>query len=217
MMRTQPRWCLLLVALFFVFQCPVFPNVLTPDSNEFKFNDRCGELGILVAISVDQKLISRNEGDRLSGDLMAALAQNQALTIKNGNGELTDDQFNQLNQEVSKNSSNFASIESSLAPKMYTVKKNDNLWKIAKKFLKDPYLWPLLVQQENNLPIPNPENIIPGTKIHIYPFILSKDKKEAADFASFFKGKSYKSSDYESFIFSKIPFLLGKYSVKRGY
>jgi len=49
---------------------------------------------------------------------------------------------------------------------LYTVKKNDTLWGISKKYLKNPYNW-VGLYQTNGKKIKNPDKIFPGQKIFI--------------------------------------------------
>lgn len=48
----------------------------------------------------------------------------------------------------------------------YIIKKGDTLWDIAKKFLKDPFLWPNI--HKDNPYISNPHKIEPNYKLTIY-------------------------------------------------
>ena len=54
----------------------------------------------------------------------------------------------------------------------YTIKKGDTLWDISETFLKNPFRWPYI--WENNDYIRNPDLIFPGNRIIIPP-----DKEEA--------------------------------------
>jgi len=53
----------------------------------------------------------------------------------------------------------------------YTIKKGDTLWDISEAFLKNPFQWPYI--WENNAYIRNPDLIFPGNKLIIPPVILS--------------------------------------------
>jgi len=57
----------------------------------------------------------------------------------------------------------------------YTIKKGDTLWDISEEFLKDPFLWPDI--WENNKYIRNPDLIFPGDKLSIPSDILSKPER----------------------------------------
>ena len=52
------------------------------------------------------------------------------------------------------------------APQVYTVKKGDNLWDIAAKFLNNPWRWPEL--WDRNPYISNPDLIYPGDRLRLY-------------------------------------------------
>jgi hypothetical protein len=52
----------------------------------------------------------------------------------------------------------------------YIIKKGDTLWDISERFYKDPFLWPLLWQQ--NQYVTNPHWIFPGDRIRLYPYKL---------------------------------------------
>ncbi|HPO48939.1 MAG TPA: LysM peptidoglycan-binding domain-containing protein [Spirochaetota bacterium] len=49
---------------------------------------------------------------------------------------------------------------------LYVIKKGDTLWDIAKKFLKNPFLWPNI--HKDNPYIKNPHKIQPNYKLTIY-------------------------------------------------
>ena len=49
---------------------------------------------------------------------------------------------------------------------LYIIKKGDTLWDIAKKFLKNPFLWPNI--HKDNPYIKNPHKIEPNYKLTIY-------------------------------------------------
>ncbi len=57
---------------------------------------------------------------------------------------------------------------------IYAIKQGDTLWDLSSRFLKDPFLWPKLWQQ--NPYITNPHRIYPGDPIRLSP--LEKVKKE---------------------------------------
>ncbi|NWF94138.1 MAG: LysM peptidoglycan-binding domain-containing protein [Syntrophaceae bacterium] len=59
-------------------------------------------------------------------------------------------------------------VEETRPGDVYTVKPGDTLWDISSKYLKDPYLWPKLWQQ--NPYITNPHWIYPGNEIRLSPF-----------------------------------------------
>lgn len=59
------------------------------------------------------------------------------------------------------------------AEKTYTVKKGDTLWDISDEFLKDPFKWPT-VWDQNNEQIVNPHLIYPGQVIIIRPAMEKK-------------------------------------------
>jgi LysM repeat protein len=52
-------------------------------------------------------------------------------------------------------------------PAPYTVVKGDTLWGISKRFLADPFLWPLL-WEVNVATVPNPHRIYPGQQL-VFP------------------------------------------------
>lgn len=60
-----------------------------------------------------------------------------------------------------------AYLEGPTAKEVYTVVKGDTLWDISEEFYGDPFLWPLLWQQ--NQQISNPHLIYPGDRIYLYP------------------------------------------------
>jgi len=66
----------------------------------------------------------------------------------------------------------------------YTIIKGDTLWDISEEFLKNPFLWPNI--WENNDYIRNPDLIYPGNKLSIPSTILSKPEtgKEEAPVSS---------------------------------
>jgi hypothetical protein len=49
---------------------------------------------------------------------------------------------------------------------VYVIKKGDTLWDLSDEFLKDPYLWPELWQ--NNQYITNPHLIYPGNSLRLH-------------------------------------------------
>lgn len=55
---------------------------------------------------------------------------------------------------------------------VYTIKKGDTLWDISGEFLKNPFMWPNL--WENNNYISNPDLIYPGNRLIIPSVILLK-------------------------------------------
>ncbi len=57
---------------------------------------------------------------------------------------------------------------------IYAIKQGDTLWGLSSRFMKDPYLWPKLWEQ--NPYITNPHWIYPGNPIRVSP--LEKVKKE---------------------------------------
>ncbi|MEK6583685.1 MAG: LysM peptidoglycan-binding domain-containing protein [Nitrospirota bacterium] len=63
---------------------------------------------------------------------------------------------------------------------VYTIKKGDTLWDISGEFLKNPFMWPNL--WENNNYINNPDLIYPGNRLIIPSVILLKTEpaEEAA-------------------------------------
>ena len=70
-----------------------------------------------------------------------------------------------------------ASSEGPTAKEVYTVVKGDTLWDISEEFYGDPFLWPLLWQQ--NQQISNPHLIYPGDRIYLYPYeVLVEEGKE---------------------------------------
>lgn len=50
--------------------------------------------------------------------------------------------------------------------KLYTIKKNDTLWGLSKKYLKNPYNW-VGLYKTNGKKIKNPDKIYPGQRIFI--------------------------------------------------
>lgn len=56
---------------------------------------------------------------------------------------------------------------------LYTVKKNDTLWALSKKFMNNPYNW-VGIYKTNGEKIKDPDKIYPGQKIFI-PVIKEKD------------------------------------------
>ncbi len=58
----------------------------------------------------------------------------------------------------------------------YTIKKGDTLWDISGEFLKNPFLWPNL--WENNDYIKNPDLIFPGNKLIIPSAIFTIPESE---------------------------------------
>jgi len=62
------------------------------------------------------------------------------------------------------------------AERVYTVVKGDTLWDISDTFYGDPFLWPLLWQQNQH--ITNPHLIYPGDKIRLYPYEVLLEEEE---------------------------------------
>lgn len=60
------------------------------------------------------------------------------------------------------------------APQKYVVKKGDTLWKIAKKFLVNPWYWPEIWDKNRNLA--NPHRLFPGDILY-----LSTENIQAGD------------------------------------
>lgn len=61
----------------------------------------------------------------------------------------------------------------------YTIIKGDTLWDISEEFLKDPFLWPNI--WENNNYIRNPDLIFPGNKLSIPSDIRFKPETDKDD------------------------------------
>ena len=53
-----------------------------------------------------------------------------------------------------------------LAPQVHTIEKNDNLWRLAEKYLGDAYLWPN-IYRANLRTLDNPDKLISGKQIVI--------------------------------------------------
>jgi len=57
---------------------------------------------------------------------------------------------------------------------VHTVKPGDTLWEVSKQYLKDPFLWPQI--WENNSQVKNPHWIYPGDQILIKKMVVLKQE-----------------------------------------
>ena len=56
----------------------------------------------------------------------------------------------------------------------HSTKSGDNLWKLAKNYYKDAYLWPLIYEHNHNK-VSNPDFIQPGTQLEVPNIINPKN------------------------------------------
>ena len=170
---------------------------ITLPADGMKIQDSLGELRSLVNLGSKWKLIPRTEALRLFKELDNVWIQKTVFFRQNGKNELTQNQQDQLNHMLDNDFQVFVRLKKAMTPKIYLVRKGDTLWRIAKKYLKDPFKWPLLVRQEDNSRISDPDQIAPGMKLRIYPYIIAKENKDALGFSSSYKEKSYQPLDYD--------------------
>jgi hypothetical protein len=69
---------------------------------------------------------------------------------------------------------------------LYTVKKGDCLWTIAKRLYKNPFKWPLLYRHNESL-IQNPDQIEVGWKLSVPLSTGAEEVNQAIQFASDYK------------------------------